>query len=197
MGTDDAFKVFIVPDFFVKEGHFLQHIISKSVSQEHMPPQCRNNINNVQNRVGKISVSEVIHAHNPRQILLAINVILGLQFVELFEVFWVVQRPQIKFNIVEGMAVDFVVVGEAVDLASCQADEQVVTVLDAVLVGGGFRALAVEVPAADEAAVHVVVGERYAAHFLEVKVEQVPADCAQVWACARAGLRLLLRGHVI
>jgi hypothetical protein len=148
MGADDAFKVFVVPDFFVEECHFLEHIISKPVSQEHMLPECRNNINHLQNRVGKISVSEVIHAHNPRQILLAINVILGLQFVQLFEVFRVVLGPQIKFNIVEGMAEDFVVVREAVDLASCEADEQVVTVLDAVLVGGGFGALAVEVPAA-------------------------------------------------
>ncbi len=70
-----------------------------------------------------------------------------------------VLRTQIKFNIVEGMAVNFVVVREAVDLSSCEADEQVVTVLDAVLVGGGFGALAVEIATADEAAVHVVIGE--------------------------------------
>ncbi len=95
------------------------------------------------------------------------------------------------------MAVDFVVVREAVDMSSCQANKQVVTVLDAVLVDGGFGALAVEVPAANQAAVHVVVGEWYAAHFLKVEVEQVPADCAQVWAGGGAGLGLLLWGHVI
>jgi hypothetical protein len=77
----------------------------------------------------------------------------------LFEVFWLVYGTQIKLNIVEGMAVDFVVVREAVDMSSCQANKQVVTVLDAVLVDGGFGALAVEVPAANQAAVHVVVGE--------------------------------------
>ncbi len=80
-------------------------------------------------------------------------------------------RPQIKFNIAESMAVHFVVVRQAVNRASGQADKKVMIVLNAVLVCRCFRALSIKVPPANETAVDVVVGKGYATDFLEVEVE--------------------------
>ena len=47
------------------------------------------------------------------------------------------------------MTCDLVVIRQAMDLSCVEVDEKVVVVLDAVFVGGGFGALAVEVAATD------------------------------------------------
>ena len=69
--------------------------------------------------------------------------------------------------------------------------------LHAVCEGGRFGAAALEEPAADQAHVHVLSGERLRAFALEVKIQRGPVDGVQVRAAGPAGSRSLHVGSFV
>lgn len=64
------------------------------------------------------------------------------------------------------------------NLTCVQVDEQVMTILNAVLICRCLGTFAVEISTTNETTVYIVVCERNTTDFLEIEVKQMTFDCS-------------------
>ncbi len=65
--------------------------------------------------IGVVGAIEIVHTDDTRDVFFAVDVVFGFEKEQLLEIFSVVMRLQIEFDIFESVTFDFVVVRETKD----------------------------------------------------------------------------------
>ena len=78
MGAYDSFEVLVVPYFFVKQGHFFQHIVVELFHKQHMLPEGGNIVEHLKDAISIICLSEIVHAHKSRNVFFTVYVVFRL-----------------------------------------------------------------------------------------------------------------------
>ena len=134
------------------------------------------------NGVGIISSIKIIKPDDSRNILLPIDIVVGLIFVQFLEIGNLIDRLQVEFNIIQSMRYHLIVIRKAIYFSCIQVDEKMVVMFNAVLICRSWLTLALIVFAAYQTSEYVIVGERYAANLLEIEIYEMPFYCCEVGA---------------
>lgn len=74
------------------------------------------------------------------------------------------------------MGLYFIVVGQTVDFGCVKINKDVMTVIDAVLVGRGGHSFALEISATNKTGIDVIGWKGNAANGLEIEIDEMPFD---------------------
>lgn len=80
------------------------------------------------------------------------------------------------------MRIHFIVLRQTIYFGCGKVDEDMVCELDAMLICGCGKSLALKVAATDKTAVYVGVGKSDGAGSLEIEVNKMASNCAEIWA---------------
>ena len=129
-----------------------------------------------------VVVLDVVHAHEAGRVLAAApqRPARPRHAVQLRRLPPRVPRVGHVLDVVEAVAPHLVALGQHVDAPRLEVDVDVVVLVERVEVGVRLGPPALVVPPADEARVHVDVGQRHRAQLLEVEVEHVAVDGVEV-----------------
>ncbi len=166
MRTYTTFELLTVPHFFHQHSELLKQRILKLLLQQEELPKNFDSIQNLKSRVKIVCSIQIIHTNNPWSIFLTIHIVSELILIHFSQILLRIRWLQVKFNILQSMWFDLIVIRQTVYFSCSEVDEKMMVRLNTVLKGRSWHAFTLKISTTTQTSVNTDIGKRNTTYLL-------------------------------